>query len=128
MSAVTGRMRMTAPQSVAGLAIAMALATAFTATIAIATLAGAHHLPWLLATPFLIAVLILPLAFAPGPGRWGRRTTRTELALCILVDAAALLAMLLTAATESALPAVILSTLQFATVIGFAVRVGTRSA
>lgn len=123
MSAVSGRMSVSAPQSVAGLAVAMVLATAFTATIAVATLAGAHHLPWLLAVPFLLAVLALPLAFAPGPGRWGRRTTRGELALCFGVDAAALLAMLLTAATALPAPAIILGSVQAVVVALFIVRV-----
>ncbi|NQX25965.1 hypothetical protein HQQ81_01185 [Microbacteriaceae bacterium VKM Ac-2854] len=127
MSAVTGRARMTAPQSVAGLVVAMTLATAFTGSIAIATLAGAHHLPWLLAAPFLLAVLILPLAFAPGPGRWGHRTTGGELLLCFAVDAAALLAMVLTAATSSAAPALILGALQIVALLWFTVRIGTRA-
>lgn len=123
MSALSGRVPLSAPQSIAGLLVAMLLATVFTGTIGFATLAGAHHLPWLLAIPFLLAVLVLPLAFAPGPGRWSRRTTRAELGLCVAVDVAALLALLVTAATTWAAPALALFVLQLVAVLAALLRV-----
>ncbi|NQX12584.1 hypothetical protein HQQ80_13165 [Microbacteriaceae bacterium VKM Ac-2855] len=125
MSALTGRAPVSAPQSVAGLLIAMVLTTLFTLSIGVATAAGAHHLPWLLAIPFLLAVLALPLAFAPGPGRWGRRTTRSELVLCFGLEAAAVLAMLATAASGLAAPALLFGAAQMLAVVIFTARVHT---